>query len=550
MTLRIRLQTNTRPGPDPAAQGGMPPGGLIFTSLPTGRVPGGWQVLSSMAAHVAAIALVAVVSHHVSAYLRDEQVDWSRYRVESLRLHLAEPLFFRAAAGPNPPEPPPTAGESADHGAADPRRESAGAAGPRVPRRLELPVLPQITRTAAIILQPDFLPQTAPPPTLPPLAFWARQGTDLPKPPPPNRVVVPGRTEERSTAPSLAAPPVLAVPNREPEIAQLNVSLPPSPAPKPAAIQLADSATAPVRLRDDTETFAASFDGIRGQAADVLSLAAERRDLKDVEVPRGLQSIPGRAIRNSGSTVPRPMAAAGGKGESRPSDAGTGATSPKPGDDATASAQKSSGTSAIPVRNSSPATSTSPGAPASKTGDTPSTGQLAAGNNGAPRASGTAPATRIQHPANGNFDVVVMQSHNRDDLPDGGGILTGNPVYTVYLQVGDQREWLLEYCAPAVQTQQASPYEINVDDSAAISPPYPISTTIPNDLIGQPITRQIILHGLLTANGSLRNMRASNTSNPLAIQIVGLLTEWVFRPALRKEKPVAVEILLVIPPRG
>src|SRR5207248_11550049 len=56
--------------------------------------------------------------------------------------------------------------------------------------------------------------------------------------------------------------------------------------------------------------------------------------------------------------------------------------------------------------------------------------------------------TRIEHPSNGNFDVVIMQSGPRADLPDLGGMLTGNPVYTVYLRVGDQKEWLLEYCVP------------------------------------------------------------------------------------------------------
>src|ERR1017187_7933662 len=51
----------------------------------------------------------------------------------------------------------------------------------------------------------------------------------------------------------------------------------------------------------------------------------------------------------------------------------------------------------------------------------------------------------------GNFDVVILQSVARDDMPDVGGNLSGNPVYTVYLKVGDEREWLLEYCIPIWQ---------------------------------------------------------------------------------------------------
>src|SRR5207244_2170300 len=77
--------------------------------------------------------------------------------------------------------------------------------------------------------------------------------------------------------------------------------------------------------------------------------------------------------------------------------------------------------------------------------------------------------TRIQHPTNGSFDVVIKQSATRDDLPDVGGLLTGTPVYTVYLHVGDHKEWLLEYCVPVTQVAQTNPYEINVEDATPLT---------------------------------------------------------------------------------
>jgi len=158
--------------------------------------------------------------------------------------------------------------------------------------------------------------------------------------------------------------------------------------------------------------------------------------------------------------------------------------------------------------------------------------------------------TRINHPIGGNFDVVIMQSATRDELPDLGVILSGNPIYTVYLKVGDRKEWLLEYCIPVKESAQNNSYQITVEDPGVITPPYPIATAVPNSLLGQQITKNIVLHGLLTAAGDLRVSKSSETGNPFVAQLLALLGEWRFRPALRNKKAIDVEVLLVIPPRG
>jgi hypothetical protein len=168
----------------------------------------------------------------------------------------------------------------------------------------------------------------------------------------------------------------------------------------------------------------------------------------------------------------------------------------------------------------------------------------------APPQSARSGITRINHPLSGSFDVVITQSAARDDLPDVGRILTGNPVYTVYLRVGDQKEWMLEYCVPVVESRQSTPYQINIDDAAPVTPPYPISTTIPDSISSKAITAHIVFHGLLTADGNLRNLEVPQKGSTLANQILLLLGEWQFRPAMRHKKPIDVEILLVIPSRS
>jgi hypothetical protein len=166
------------------------------------------------------------------------------------------------------------------------------------------------------------------------------------------------------------------------------------------------------------------------------------------------------------------------------------------------------------------------------------------------RAAATPDVTRISHPEGGNFDVVIMQSATRDDLPDLGGILSGAPVYTVYLRVGDRREWLLEYCVPGRASVQANPYEVTVEDVGSITPPYPISTAIPNGLLLQPNTKNIVLHGMLTSAGDFRISKAPEAGNPYLTELTALLGEWRFRPAFRNKRPIDVEVLLVIPPRS
>ena len=80
-------------------------GTVNFNGLTLGPVPRMWSLVSSVAGHAVVLVLLAVVSQHVSAWLKDDQVDWARYKVEPLRLHLNEPLFFRAASAPEPLRP-------------------------------------------------------------------------------------------------------------------------------------------------------------------------------------------------------------------------------------------------------------------------------------------------------------------------------------------------------------------------------------------------------------------------------------------------------------
>ena len=556
MTLRLRIQIGNPPSPEE--------GPLLFRGVDAGRIPRAGSLLGSLAGHVVAVSLTIVLCHYV-AWLHQDDVDWSPSPVETLRLHVAEPLFFNAKAAGEAPKP---AAKPMPALAARPAAQTAAAAAstssPSVPRRLELPPPRQTATNAPVLLQPDFQPQLKlPTASLPPMAFWARQTPAPPKPPARAEVVVPGRTEALSPAPQLSAPPVLAVPNREPLVADINVSMPSTQRETPAALPVANSATMPVRLRDATDSQAASFDRFAGQPVNVMSLASERTDIRDVTIPKGVQNIPPSAAGDgtaagarSGNSTPASPAAANGQTGDRRTVASSGTNQGGTNQDTTAVAA-SRGTTAPPAQTSSAA-----GPPGAKglasdsASDAPPAKQLTAAavlpdTTRAAARGGTPPGvTRIEHPATGNFDVVVTQSATREDLSELGGILTGNPVYSVYLPVGDRKEWILEYCVPARANVQVNAYQVDVEDVGTITPPYPISTVIPNSVLGQPIARHIVLHGFLTSAGILRGVGAADSSNPLLSEILALLSQWHFRPALRNSRPIDVEILLVIPSHG
>jgi hypothetical protein len=108
----------------------------------------------------------------------------------------------------------------------------------------------------------------------------------------------------------------------------------------------------------------------------------------------------------------------------------------------------------------------------------------------------------------------------------------------------------MEYCVAARENKQSSPYQINVDDEGTLTPPYPISSSIPGGIGTLRTAKAMVLRGLLTAAGSLQVTKATDTNSPWMSQLVALVSQWQFRPAFRNNKAIDVEVLLVIPPHS
>ncbi len=88
MKLRVRIHMGRTLSPDSDG----PP----FQGMAPGRVPRTGTLLTSVAAHLLLFIVISVISREIALWSRDDQLDWSRYTVEPLRIHLAEPLYFQA----------------------------------------------------------------------------------------------------------------------------------------------------------------------------------------------------------------------------------------------------------------------------------------------------------------------------------------------------------------------------------------------------------------------------------------------------------------------
>jgi hypothetical protein len=157
---------------------------------------------------------------------------------------------------------------------------------------------------------------------------------------------------------------------------------------------------------------------------------------------------------------------------------------------------------------------------------------------------------RILHPTNGVFDVVVVQSSTSENFSEGADALSGRPIYTVYLQVGAPREWILQYCVPNMAGPVQTGGLVKLGNPEPVRAPYPMVTVRPPE-DWQHGSDYLLVHGFLDESGRFRDMTilASHTPTaPTTDALLQYLGYWEFRPAVLDGRPVKVEVILAVPP--
>jgi hypothetical protein len=167
------------------------------------------------------------------------------------------------------------------------------------------------------------------------------------------------------------------------------------------------------------------------------------------------------------------------------------------------------------------------------------------GNGNAASASRTASA-RIVRPIDGNYEIAIVQSSG--SIPGSSGLLNGRPVYSVYIQVGDGKEWILQYCLPpADPSRTARSQVVQLGTVTPLSAPYAFVIIRPNVRF-RGGARYGFVHAFVNAEG--RFDRMTEVGQP-AIENIDVVLEslqqWEFRPAAKDGAPALVEVLLCIP---
>ena len=157
----------------------------------------------------------------------------------------------------------------------------------------------------------------------------------------------------------------------------------------------------------------------------------------------------------------------------------------------------------------------------------------------------------INRPPSGSFDAVVVQSSPVDQYPESRGLLSGRPIYSVYISMGTARDWTLFFCVPGEKPQSSNgPVVVLGAMGAPVKAPYPTKLLKP-ELKLPSYEKYVLVHGLVNKDGKFEGLRLVRPIRPETDQaLLAALASWEFRAATRDGVAIAVEFLLSIPATG
>lgn len=162
---------------------------------------------------------------------------------------------------------------------------------------------------------------------------------------------------------------------------------------------------------------------------------------------------------------------------------------------------------------------------------------------------------RIVHPATGRHDVMIIHGGADESLAEARGFLDGEPVYTVYLNVGWKKDWILHYCLP--REGPAAPKQVGgfvtLQQTEELRPPYPLTTMVPPEVpadagLARPTGERLMFTGYLDTKGVFQEMQPkAELAAGLQQVILKALANWDMRPAYRGATPMRIRVVLVAP---
>lgn len=505
---------------------------------------------SSAAAHAAFIALCLLIR---VPQMREDETARPHYPYRMLQLRTED-----LRRSPPAPRKHDSGGQTASNRGSASSPGAPGTEGGQTPRqeagkerRTFILPPPQPAKPVEHTLVQLDVPEIAPRNELrvPEALIWSRIDARRPL----KQFVAPSRKPLQATLKAMPVVPQLEIPNQQTRVADLKMSV--DPLAVNPRLTLPNSTTSPVRL-DARE---------RGTVLPETTSATPNQ-----ESAGNLISVPDISLRSDGMAVTPPAnqvagmrnpdGTAGGSGRGKGSQSGTGEGAGK--GKAGAANGEGSGPGGTGKDLQANAGGTGSGLPGGAGGN--ATGGGAGNGSGSNTGPGTGAASgvgggtggvgnsggaggpemvRIVRPANGNHSAVIFGASASEPYPESAGVLSGKVVYTVYLQVGLRKNWILQYCLPKSFSSDGTAR----GSVSALAAPWPTLIVRPKGN-SAPDADYILVHGMITTAGrfvQLATIIPEQFENRR--QLLEALQEWEFRPAARDGQPSAVEILLIIP---
>jgi hypothetical protein len=481
----------------------------LFAEVPAARRgPSGFLV--STLVHVAVMGLGYV--YMKQAVRVQDLIANQRYNVRLINVESPQLRRMRSGGGGGgTPELP-----AAVMHAAGP----AGQASPLI-HEVERPV-----RAAQTLIQPDLPPNlllTKQVP-LPQVLIWSSGHTPAVTitPPPPLPVNAP------------IAHPSLETPNEQLRIAELKISASTFGA---STLALPPSTTAPMVVRRAQQPMQ-----MPAIASTSVGTATPARviSLSDVQLERGTIALPalnalGSADGLDDPTAEKGQAGSSGKGTGKQNASATGSGSGDRGNDASSAGDN--GQRAAAGGGGQGGANGGVGHGAMNVG----TSGSADGGIGGAGTADTASVTEIRQPIDGQFSAVVVGSSLAERYPETMELWAGRLAYTVYLHMGVQKNWILQYAA----TREAASAG---GDETQPHAPWPYLMERPHLAPGDFNSDAVMVHGVLNTSGHFEALAVVFPSDFSQAQFVlSALRQWRFRPARQDGRIIAVEVLLIIP---
>jgi hypothetical protein len=490
----------------------------LFSVQPEAR-RGPSALVASVVLHSSAIALV------LSAFVYSPQFRLNTpdvYMMQHVDLHMPYPTIPKSGgSGSMYPKSSSSAAESSAH------EQVAAPASSRVHfmhRKL----------AAQTLIDPEvdpekMLPKETP---LPQMLLWSG-----------HRPKVQVLTPPKPQPPSITLDkPKLNFPNKEVQIADLNVSSTRFSSKLPMPMP---SNTSPVILKRELDVQripeTGSVSTLEATPAAILSAS-------DLQMAQGRVTMPGANQSAEGTEQ-------GGLGTGKtPNSLNHGA-----GDSGSTGSEKGSGKG----QNSTGGQSAGPGSGGSQKG--PGTGTTGNGSqagtgtgkgNGHNEGAGSGPSngngsgdgdngavTRITLAKNGTFGVVVVGSSLDEQYPETSAVWKGRLAYSVYLHVGLEKSWVLQYSLPrAADSANAG--------SARLEAPWPYYIVRPNLNPDDAQSDAVMVHGFVDEAGHFEKLSVvfpTDLGFAREQLVLGALKQWQFRAGTHDGQIAKLEVLLIIP---